>query len=885
MSETQFAESIMDSFGTRKTLEYAGRQIEYYSLKALAGAGFPALDRMPYSIRILVENMLRNEDGNIITRQTIENILEWTADSNKDILLPYMPARVLLQDFTGVPAVVDLAAMRDAAQRLHGNALMVNPKIPVELVIDHSIQIDSFGSEESRAINEKKEFERNDERYRFLRWGQKSLDNFRVVPPGTGICHQVNLEYLARVVFEDAENGIAYPDTLIGTDSHTTMINGIGVMGWGVGGIEAEAVMMGQPYYMLAPQVVGVRFLGELAEGVTATDLVLLVTQRLRAHGVVGKFVEYYGPGLDSLTLEDRATVANMSPEYGATMGFFPVDAKTIDYLKLSGRSETRIALIEAYCRAQGLFRESGSADPLFSSSLDINLADVRPGLAGPKRPQDRIELRDLGADIRKKLDGAQIDTENLSDGSVVIASITSCTNTSNPAVLIAAGLLARNAVARGLKVKPWVKTSFAPGSKVVMSYLEKAGLVRELEALQFHNVGYGCATCIGNSGPLPGETAARIESRGLTVAAVLSGNRNFEGRVHPLTKLNYLASPPLVVAYALAGSLAVDFEKDPLGSDKNGNAVFLRDIWPADSEISAVADGCVLPGLFAAEYSSVFTGPGLWRNLPAGKSAQFAWTDDSSYIRNPPFFSTMTSVPGPVGDINAARVLAVLGDSVTTDHISPAGVIPKDSPAGTYLQSLGIDVKNFNSFGSRRGNHEVMMRGTFGNIRLQNKMVPGKQGGWTKLLPEGKESFIYDAAMEYAHRNVPLVVLAGKEYGTGSSRDWAAKGTMLLGVKAVIAESFERIHRNNLVCMGVLPLEYINGENTEHLGLNGTETITISGIGPDLNPGSLLDVTAERSDGTRDVFKVRARIDSVMELAYYRNQGILPYVLRNMKE
>jgi aconitate hydratase len=873
----------MDSFKTKKSLDFEKGNTSYFSLKELEKNGFSRLGKMPYSIKILVENMLRNEDGKVITKDTIEQILNWDAKNHKDILLPYMPARVLLQDFTGVPAVVDLAAMRDAAQRLHGDALKVNPKIPVELVIDHSIQIDSFGLEESVDINEQKEFERNDERYRFLKWGQKSLTNFKVVPPGTGICHQVNLEYLARVTFDD--NGVAYPDTLIGTDSHTTMINGIGVMGWGVGGIEAEAVMMGQPYYMLAPEVVGVRFEGSLPEGVTATDLVLTVTQRLRAHGVVGKFVEYFGPGLDSLTLEDRATVANMSPEYGATMGFFPVDEKTINYLKLSGRSEKRVALIEAYCRAQGLFRESGMVDPEFSSSLTINLSEIKPSLAGPKRPQDRIELVKLGDEVKKALEEVEVDNNQLSNGSVVIASITSCTNTSNPAVLISAALVARKAAAKGLQVKPWVKTSFAPGSKVVMSYLEKAGLIDDLKALKFHNVGFGCATCIGNSGPLPESVSSEIESRNLTVGAVLSGNRNFEGRVHPLTKLNYLASPPLVVAYALAGNLSVDFEKDPLGCDKNGNEIFLKDIWPTNGEISEIADGCVLPELFANEYASVFDGAELWQNLPAENTPQFNWSDNSTYIKNPPFFTGMDKTPDAVQDISNARVLAVLGDSVTTDHISPAGAIPVDSPAGRYLQSLGISQNDFNSFGSRRGNHEVMMRGTFGNIRLQNKMVPSKQGGWTRKLPDGGEEFIYDAAMAYQKENVPLVVLAGKEYGTGSSRDWAAKGTMLLGIKAVIAESFERIHRNNLVCMGVLPLEYINGETTESLGLAGDELITINGINNEIEPGAILEVKAAKADGSVISFKARARIDSVMERAYYCHQGILPFVIRNMKD
>ena len=873
----------MDSFSTRTKLEYSSGSIDYFSLKKLEEQGFKDLAKMPFSIRVLVENMLRNEDGKTITANTVKAILGWSAKKRREIPLPYMPARVLLQDFTGVPAVVDLAAMRDAAKKLHGDPLKVNPQLPVELVIDHSIQVDSFGAAESAAINQEKEFSRNWERYSFLKWAQKNFTNFKVVPPGTGICHQVNLEYLARVVFRDTKKNLAFPDTLIGTDSHTTMINGIGVMGWGVGGIEAEAVMMGQPYYMLAPGVVGVRFENSLSDGVTATDLVLTVTEKLRAHGVVGKFVEYFGRGLDTLSLEDRATIANMAPEYGATMGFFPVDAKTVEYLKLTGRSNEEIDCIEAYMKAQGLFREPGGDEPEFSSTLTIDLAKIRTSLAGPKRPQDRIELKDMKTDAGALLQAAPSDPASLSNGSVVIAAVTSCTNTSNPAVIIAAALLARNAVKRGLRVKPWVKTSFAPGSRVVMTYLEKAGLIDYLEALQFHLVGYGCTTCIGNSGPLPEAVAATVTQQHLSVAAVLSGNRNFEGRVHPLTKLNYLASPPLVIAYAIAGTVMIDLETEAIGTDNNGAPVFLKDLWPVTAEIADVVGSSVLPELFTGEYSSVFDGTELWQHLPVQQSAHYPWSESSTYLKNPPFFTDLQMEPDAVADIAGARVLAILGDSVTTDHISPAGAIPPESPAGAYLRESGLEQDDFNSFGSRRGNHEIMMRGTFGNIRLQNKMVPQKKGGWTRLLPEDTVTTIYDAAMKYQENHVPLIVLAGKEYGTGSSRDWAAKGTMLLGVKAVIAESFERIHRSNLVCMGILPLEFINGDTCSKLGLTGEELFTIHGISSSMQAGAKLQITAQKVNGSSISFFVTSRIDSAMELTYYCNQGILPYVLRKM--
>lgn len=871
----------MDRYTTRTKLEYGSGCIDYFSLKKLEEQGFKNLAKMPCSIKVLVENMLRNEDGKTITADTVKAVLDWSAKKRKEILLPYMPARVLLQDFTGVPAVVDLAAMRDAAKKLHGDPLKVNPQLPVELVIDHSIQVDSFGTGESATINQEKEFFRNRERYSFLKWAQKNFTNFKVVPPGTGICHQVNLEYLARVVFRDTKKNLAFPDTLIGTDSHTTMINGIGVMGWGVGGIEAEAVMMGQPYYMLAPEVVGVRFENSLSDGITATDLVLTVTEKLRAHGVVGKFVEFFGRGLDTLSLEDRATIANMAPEYGATLGFFPVDAKTVEYLKLTGRSNEEIDCIEAYMKAQGLFREPGGDEPEFSSTLTIDLAQIRTSLAGPKRPQDRIELKDMKSNAGTSLQAAPSDRASLSNGSVVIASITSCTNTSNPAVIIAAALLARNAVKRGLRVKPWVKTSFAPGSRVVMTYLEKAGLINYLEALQFHNVGYGCTTCIGNSGPLPEDVAATVTQQHLSVAAVLSGNRNFEGRVHPLTKLNYLASPPLVVAYAIAGTVMIDLETEALGTDNDGDPVFLKDLWPGTAEITDVADSCVLPELFTGEYSSVFDGTELWRNLPVQQSAHYPWSENSSYIKKPPFFTDIQMEPDAVADIAGARVLAILGDSVTTDHISPAGAVPSESPAGAYLRDCGLEQEDFNSFGSRRGNHEIMMRGTFGNIRLQNTMVPQKKGGWTRMLPEDTVMTIYDAAMKYQENHVPLIVLAGKEYGTGSSRDWAAKGTMLLGVKAVIAESFERIHRSNLVCMGILPLEFTNGDTCSKLGLSGEELLTIHGISISMQAGAKLQITAQKVNGSSISFFVTSRIDSAMEQTYYCNQGILPYVLR----
>lgn len=873
----------MNSFATQTTLNYHSGSIDYFSLRKLEQQGYPHIATLPYSIKVLIENMLRNEDGNKITADTIKRLLTWSPHATAHIPIPFMPARVLLQDFTGVPAVVDLAAMRDAAARLHGNPLKVNPQLPVELVIDHSIQVDSFGTADSARTNEELEFSRNSERYTLLKWAQRTFSNFSVVPPGTGICHQVNLEYLARVVFRDTDKNLAYPDTVIGTDSHTTMINGLGVVGWGVGGIEAEAVMMGQPYYMLVPDVTGVCLVNRLPDGVMATDLVLTITQKLRAQGVVGSFVEFFGPGLTTLSVEDRATVANMAPEYGATMGYFPVDAKTIEYLTATGRSKESVDCIEAYTKAQGLFREADAPDPAFSSTVIIDLATIVRSIAGPKRPQERIDAEKVHSGVDKLLGTATSDRTALSHGSVVIAAITSCTNTSNPAVLLTAALLARNAAARGLHVKPWVKTSFAPGSKVVMAYLEKAGLMRALEALQFHHVGNGCTTCIGNSGPLPDTVSEKIRVDNLTVAAVLSGNRNFEGRIHPLTKLNYLASPAMVVAYAIAGTVSINMETDPLGTDTGGIDVYLRDIWPHTSEISAVARNAIHPDLFTNVYGSLFDGSPLWQNLTAAQSPVYPWSATSSYIKTPPFFTSLQREPAPIADICAARALAVLGDSVTTDHISPAGTIPMGSPAGAYLLNCGVRQEDFNSYGSRRGNHEVMVRGTFGNIRLQNCMVPGKQGGWTILLPEDRELSIYEAAMEYRLRNTPLIIIAGKEYGTGSSRDWAAKGTMLLGVAAVIAESFERIHRSNLIGMGVLPLEFAPGENSTTLGLTGRETFSITGINSTMLPGAKLTVTARNLCEMPISFIVTARIDSVMERTYYTHRGILPYVLRHL--
>ena len=887
----------LNSFGARARLTVGGHSVDYFALAALAQAKLADLDRLPFSIRILLENLLRHEDGRLVHDHEVRQLAAWNAAAPAAREIPYMPARVLLQDFTGVPAVCDLAAMREAMRRLGGDARRINPQIPADLVIDHSVQVDHFGGAGAFAENGALEYERNRERYEFLRWGQGSLRNFRVVPPETGICHQVNLEYLAQVVFGVDEDGVrlVFPDTCVGTDSHTTMINGLGVMGWGVGGIEAEAVMLGQPYYMLMPKVVGVKLTGALAPGVTATDLVLTVTQILRKHGVVDKFVEFYGPALEQLSLADRATIANMAPEYGATMGFLPVDAQTLAYLRLSGRAPEQVALVEAYCKAQGLFRTAATPDPTFSEQVAIDLSAVEPSLAGPKRPQDRVPLSKMQAGFREAMGSAwkrdpatvasvQDDGQRyeMRQGAVVIAAITSCTNTSNPSVMLGAGLLAKKAVERGLTVKPWVKTSLAPGSKVVTDYLRAAGVLPALEALRFHVVGYGCTTCIGNSGPLPAAVSSAIKEHDLVAAAVLSGNRNFEGRVNPQTLANYLASPPLVVAYALAGTVDIDLGTDPIGTGRDGTPVFLRDIWPTSEEVAAAVRETVTPSQFQTQYADVFQGDSRWRGLPAPSGELYEWKESSTYIKSPPFFATMTrQVPSPT-DIAGARVLAVLGDSVTTDHISPAGSIPADSPAGKYLIGLGVSPRDFNSYGARRGNHEVMMRGTFANIRLRNQLVPGVEGGVTRHFPDGAQTTIYEASMQYQAEGVPLLVLAGKEYGTGSSRDWAAKGTTLLGVRAVIAESYERIHRSNLVGMGVLPLQFLPGETRESLGLRGDETYAVRGI-PALSPLCQLAVEATAADGSVRRFSVVARIDSQVEVEYYRNGGILQTVIRSI--
>jgi aconitate hydratase len=905
----------VNSFGARATLSSGGAPVDYFALGALERAGLTTLDSLPFSIRVLLENLLRNEDGELVSDADVRNLAGWNASDPLQTEVPYMPARVLLQDFTGVPAVVDLAAMRDAMKRLGGDPRRINPQIPVDLVVDHSVQVDSFGSTASFRTNSEHEFERNGERYVFLRWGQESFENFRVVPPETGICHQVNLEYLAQVVFRAQGNGstLAFPDTLVGTDSHTTMINGIGVLGWGVGGIEAEAVMLGQPYYMLAPRVVGMKLTGKLGTGVTATDLVLTITEQLRRHGVVGKFVEFYGPGLSHLSVADRATIANMAPEYGATMGFFPVDDRTLEYLRLSARPDDLIALVEAYCKEQGLFRTDTAPDPIFTESLALDIGSVEASLAGPKRPQDRIALRRMkgsfnaalrdvyerpvktwrngGAQSLARRDDLYAESAvavgngggfELTHGSVVIAAITSCTNTSNPSVMIGAGLLAKKAVAKGLAVKPWVKTSLAPGSKVVTEYLRSSGLLASLEALRFHVVGYGCTTCIGNSGPLAEPVAAAVQSGKLVAASVLSGNRNFEGRVNPHTLANYLASPPLVVAYALAGTVDIDMENEPIGTDGSGEPVYLRDIWPSADEVQKVLTQNLGPAMFEEGYGDVFSGDQRWRALPVPAGEIYGWEESSTYIKAPPFFETMTAELPELGDIEGARVLALLGDSVTTDHISPAGAIPADGPAGTYLIGAGVSKAEFNSFGARRGNHEVMMRGTFGNIRLRNQLVPGVEGGFTRYFPGDEKMTIYDAAMRYQREGTALVVLAGKEYGTGSSRDWAAKGTGLLGVRAVVAVSFERIHRSNLVGMGVLPLEFLPGDSPQSLGLTGEEVFEIRGIG-DLSPRCELRARAVRKGAEAIDFGLLARIDSRVEVDYYRNGGILHAVLRRM--
>ncbi len=881
-----------DSFGTRKTLRVGDDSTHLFSLEALETGGYSSVGRLPYSLKILLENMLRREDGRFVTADDIESLARWTPGTAREIA--FMPARVLLQDFTGVPAVVDLAAMRDGIVRLGGDPDAVNPLQPAELVIDHSVQVDYFGTPTAFRQNVELEFLRNDERYAFLKWGQDAFRNFKVVPPGTGIVHQINIEHLARVVCRDTVDGeaIAYPDTLVGTDSHTTMVNGLGVVGWGVGGIEAEAAMLGQPVSMLIPEVVGVRLIGHLAEGTTTTDLVLTITERLREYGVVGKFVEFFGPGLAALTLADRATLGNMSPEYGSTVAICPIDQMTLDYLNLTGREAARVALVEAYAKAQGLFG-AGTDDPLYSDVIQLDLGTVEPSIAGPKRPQDRIPLKHAKSAFQATLkemapdraDAAQGDAtiNGLSDGAVVVAAITSCTNTSNPSVMLAAGLVAKKAAARGLTPKPWVKTSLAPGSMVVTEYLSAAGLMEPLEQLGFGLVGYGCTTCIGNSGPLPDAVASAVTSRDLVVTSVLSGNRNFEGRVQPLVRANYLASPPLVVAYALAGQMLTDLTTAPLGQDQDGEDVFLRDIWPTSQEVQAAMASAVHREQFTSKYARVFDGDERWRDLPAPSGQRFSWDADSTYVQHPPFFVDLPAEPSPPGDIVDGRVLAVLGDSVTTDHISPAGSIPVDGPAGQYLISRGVAPKDFNSFGSRRGNHEIMMRGTFANIRLRNLLAPGTEGGWTQYQPDGEPMAIYDAGMRYKEEGTPLVVLAGKEYGSGSSRDWAAKGTMLLGVRAVIAQSFERIHRSNLVFMGVLPLQFKEGDSVADLGLTGRESFEVAGIADGLAPHGDVRVRAAREGGGMTEFLATVRIDTPEELSYYNHGGILPYVLRQL--
>jgi aconitate hydratase len=882
--------ATLDSFKTRSTLEVQGRTLAYHRLEALGARAA----RLPVSLRILLENLLRREDGRSVTKEHVEAVLGWDPKAEPSREIPFMPARVILQDFTGVPCVADLAAMRDAMARMGGDPAKINPLQPVDLVIDHSVQVDVFGTPTAFQQNVEIEYERNRERYLFLRWGQGAFSNFRVVPPGTGIVHQVNLEYLAPVVAD--RDGLAFPDTVLGTDSHTTMINGLGVVGWGVGGIEAEAAMLGQPTVMLVPQVIGFKLTGTLAPGATATDVVLTVTQMLRKKGVVGKFVEFYGTGLAGLSLADRATIANMAPEYGATIGFFPVDDETLNYLRLSARPPELIALVEAYYKAQGLFRTASTPDPEFTDTLTLDLGTVEPSLAGPKRPQDRVPLKTSKAAWKtaldeylkgKPADAAQPVTMNgqtgeLKHGSVVIAAITSCTNTSNPSVMLGAGLVARKAVARGLRVKPWVKTSLAPGSKVVTRYLDDAGLTKDLETLGFNLVGYGCTTCIGNSGPLPEPVAKAVEGGDLVVAAVLSGNRNFEGRVNPLTRANYLASPPLVVAYAIAGTMDFDPATDPIGTDPQGKPVMFADIWPTPDEVKA-ALGAVSAERFREEYARVFEGDEHWRKLPVPTGDRYAWDDASTYIKSPSFCAEITREPAPVTDVKGARVLALLGDSITTDHISPAGSIKADSPAGRYLISLGVQPKDFNSYGARRGNHEVMVRGTFANIRIKNQLVPGVEGGVTTHLPSGEQMSIYDAAMRYQQEGVPLVVIAGKEYGTGSSRDWAAKGTLLLGVKAVLAESYERIHRSNLVGMGVMPLEFLPGESAASHGLTGHETFDVAGLASDLTPKKKVTVTATAPDGTKKTFQAIARVDTPDDVEYYKQGGLMPYVLRSL--
>ena len=908
----------LNSFSTRTPLNVGGESFQIFSLEALQRAGYPGIERLPFSLKILLENLLRREDRRFVDPEDIQALAAWDVAGAAQKEIAFTPARVLLQDFTGVPAVVDLAAMRDGIVRLGGDPRKVNPLQPVELVIDHSVQVDHFAERNAADLNAALEFARNRERYTFLRWGQEAFQNFRVVPPDTGIVHQVNLEYLARVVFRESAAGatLLYPDTLVGTDSHTTMVNGLGVVGWGVGGIEAEAAMLGQPISMLVPEVVGFRLVDRLPEGATATDLVLTITERLRKLGVVGKFVEFYGPGLEFLTIADRATLGNMSPEYGATIAICPIDDMTLDYLRLTGRDDSHVRIVEAYAKAQGLYRTPESPDPVYTQTIELDLSTVEPSLAGPKRPQDRVSLRQAKYKFQQAVEvmlserkprpaatdkpgetapaalataaAVAVDDQavpgmaGLDHGSVVVAAITSCTNTSNPSVMIGAGLLARNAVKRGLKVKPWVKTSLAPGSLVVTEYLKAAGLLEYLAELGFNIVGYGCTTCIGNSGPLPEPVSSIVRERNLVVASVLSGNRNFEGRIQSQVRANYLASPPLVVAYALTGRMQVDLTSEPLGEDAAGKPVYLKDVWPSEREIQETMLSSVKSSMFRQKYSEVFEGDDRWRSLPIPTGERFEWTDESTYIRNPPFFEGLTLEPTPPADIHAARVLALLGDSVTTDHISPAGSIPADSPAGKYLIAKGVAPADFNSYGARRGNHEVMMRGTFANIRLRNQLAPGTEGGWTTLLPQEEVTTIYDASVRYREAGVPLLVIAGKEYGSGSSRDWAAKGTLLLGVKAVLAESFERIHRSNLVNMGVLPLQFEDGQTAASLKLTGRELYDVIGMGAELKPQGRVSVRVSLDGTVRDL-TATARIDTPEELVAFRNGGILPYVLRQL--
>ncbi|WP_375409859.1 aconitate hydratase AcnA [uncultured Methylobacterium sp.] len=894
----------IDSFQSRQTLTVGDKSYTYYSIPHAEKAGLADATALPFSMKVILENLLRFEDNRSVKKDDISATVAWLGNLGKvETEIAFRPSRVLMQDFTGVPAVVDLAAMRDAMVALGGDPQKINPLVPVDLVIDHSVIVDEFGTPKALAENVALEYERNGERYTFLKWGQSAFDNFSVVPPGTGICHQVNLEYLSQTVWTKAEDGteLAYPDSLVGTDSHTTMVNGLAVLGWGVGGIEAEAAMLGQPLSMLIPEVVGFKLSGKLPEGTTATDLVLTVTQMLRKKGVVGKFVEFYGPGLDDMAVADRATISNMAPEYGATCGFFPIDQKTIDFLRVTSRTDERIALVEAYAKAQGMWRDAQTPDPVFTDTLELDMGEVRPSLAGPKRPQDRVLLDGAkpgfagsmetefrrAADIAKRypVEGANFD---IGHGDVVIAAITSCTNTSNPSVMIGAGLLARNAVAKGLRSKPWVKTSLAPGSQVVAEYLEKAGLQQPLDALGFNLVGFGCTTCIGNSGPLPAPISKAINDNDVVAAAVLSGNRNFEGRVNPDVRANYLASPPLVVAYALAGSMQIDITAEPLGTGSDGKPVYLADIWPTSAEVQQFIEANITSALFKSRYADVFGGDHYWKAVEVTEAETFAWDSTSTYVQNPPYFEGMQREPAPVTDIVDARILGLFLDSITTDHISPAGNIRANSPAGAYLQEHQVRVQDFNQYGTRRGNHEVMMRGTFANIRIKNQMVRDEtgqvvEGGWTLFQPSGERMFIYDAAQKYAEQGTPLVVFAGKEYGTGSSRDWAAKGTKLLGVRAVVAESFERIHRSNLVGMGIVPLVFQGETSWDSLGLKGDETVSLLGLSGDLKPRQTMIAVITSADGSKREVPLTCRIDTLDELEYFRNGGILPYVLRSL--